>query len=208
MKKLLLLIACVSFTNMSEAQFTKKSLLLGGTISYSSTKTTIGPDTYKESQFAFAPLLLYMASDNFGLGVTVNQSSGRTNDGNDELKSSDFVFGPCFRFQSKWKERFSGYGQFNILFGSGKYEEMVTIDRDTLPDLIVKNTAKYSATNFSFFPGINYQLGKSFFLDARYGLLSVGTRKPKESDSDDDKVSNFELSLGISTLQIGAILKF
>ncbi|MEP7265665.1 MAG: outer membrane beta-barrel protein [Bacteroidota bacterium] len=211
MKKLLFITAMGLMPAWAHAQFAEGNILLGGSIGFNSSKTESQPDDIKTSGYQFSPQVLYFVNPNIAVGLNFGIEGTKSKPSDD--KTTDLHFGPAVRFQGKWVERASCYGQLNIDIGSGSEERKTTyFDPVTFVQTDYTRKDKYSTVGATLFPGINYMVKPHFYLDMRYGMLSYGSRNNKPDNShgtvEDYKTSGFVLNLDLTSLMLGAYVTF
>lgn len=186
MKKITLILACVTLACTSYAQTVSGSKALGGGISYTSTSDT---DFYEgsvtQSQLAFSPSFGYFVSDNIMVGGSVGLGVSKISetDFTPERKTTTFSLGPFARYYIHTSnESFAFFGQFAVLFGSGK----TTQD----PDLEVKS----SYFDLAVSPGFAYFFNEHWALEI--GFRGIGFNKyDPDKDADDDEIKTTTIGL-------------
>lgn len=211
MKKLLLIAVIGLQPVLTNAQFTEGNILLGGCLGFNSSTTESEPDDFKTSGYEFSPQVLYFITPQVAAGLNLGIGGTKEKPSND--KTSDFHIGPAIRYQGKWIERASCYGQMNINIGSGKTEEESSyFNPVTLQQVDYTRKDKYSSFGVNVFPGVNYMVKPHFYLDMRYGMLSYmsTTNKPDDTagPAEDYKTNEFKLKLNMKSLRIGAYYTF
>jgi hypothetical protein len=167
MKKITLLIISVFvFAAYSFGQFSKGSILAGGSVgaSFGSDKnTSAGITTYSGSRnsFSFTPLGGYFFMDNLagGAGINLNTASAKDDRSASSLSETSFAFQPFVRY---YYQKF--YGQFAVGFGSYKTE-------DTNKNSVVF-TDKGSISNWSLRGGYAILLNDHVAIEPQIGYQS------------------------------------
>ncbi|MFN8247249.1 MAG: outer membrane beta-barrel protein [Ferruginibacter sp.] len=169
MKKSLLVMAmiCLVFT-ASNAQTSKGSWLVGGGISFSSSKT----GDFKQTDFAFTPGAGYFFANNFAAGATVGFASSKE-EGEDA--ATLFSFNPFLRYY------FVELGPKAKLFGNGSFGF---------------GSAKISGESESF-TAWEISAGPAIFLNPHVALeiaVAYGSTKFKDAD---DATNTFGAKVGL-----------
>ena len=106
------------------AQFEKNSVIAGGSGSYISRKQTYNKETRKTTTYSIDPLFLIQSSDDFSVGLALGYFYDYYKNEIDETGvANEWHVGPAIRYQKKFVDNFSGYGQLNFTYGKGKSEE-------------------------------------------------------------------------------------
>ena len=174
MKKALLL-ACVfiSFATISQAQITKGSVLLGGSIGLSNGKNT-GTYSGKENNIYFNPTVGIAIKENWIIGISGGFSNYKGDLGlyTPERDGESYSGGLFAR-------RYSALGKNFYLYGNGSINYNKVDQSETSS---TNNSANYYANFYhskgvtlSIAPGIAYAINKWFHLEASLSnLLTVG----------------------------------
>ena len=123
MKKLLFTVfAIVALSLAAKAQFSKGTIMAGGSVGYSSTtnKETVGNVTTTlgtTSSLTFLPQVGYFFIDNLaaGAGITLQSVKFSVSGSNQSNSTTEFLFSPFARYYLPQKI----YGQFGFDVGSG-----------------------------------------------------------------------------------------
>jgi hypothetical protein len=160
------LLIILSFSLLSNAQFSKGSLLVGGDLSFSSRTTSDnGSNTSQSYRSGFFYVSLGKAiSENAVLGVNLTYSPySVTNLYPNSLntlgyKSNSYVFGIFFRKYKPLGKEFFLFGEagagFNLQNDTGK---------DSLG--VVQLSGSGSGGQINFMPGVAYKVSKKFFIE-------------------------------------------
>ncbi|MFT3701403.1 MAG: outer membrane beta-barrel protein [Agriterribacter sp.] len=176
MKKLLFIVlTAVSISQTVKAQ--TGSVLVGGSIDFSSAKIPGTPTDTKSNSFSFSPTVGYQFNDNWTAGLVAGIGSSKTTYPNNTYKSSYFNAGPFIRYAKGISNMFAVYGQFQSTFGSGK-----------------TNGVKSSSANVTAFPALFINFKDSFGLNFTIGGIEYNSSKP----SGDRATNQFNLTFGRS----------
>jgi outer membrane protein len=190
MKKIFIIIACISVSFFAKAQTTSGQMMLGGSVSMSSVNynDNNGSDF---SNLTFAPSFGYFVKDNLAVGATLSLGSSKSGTGPGQTKGSSFAVGPFVRlYKFTSNEQFAFFGNASVTIGSSRSETGNVI------------TDKSSTLTFAIAPGFAY-----FFNEHWAAELSIVGFRIQNSNSDNfpanDRtsitfdISSFNPSLGI-----------
>ncbi len=195
------------------AQFEKNSVIAGGSGSYISRKQTYNKETRKTTTYSIDPLFLIQSSDDFSVGLALGYFYDYYKNEIDETGvANEWHVGPAIRYQKKFVDNFSGYGQLNFTYGKGKSEEKFINNFLTQTSTFNED---YTQIQFGLFPGLNYKLSKHFYLDLRYGNLeyssvNLNTEAKLGTLVVEDELTRqeFSVNLGFETLKLGMVYSF
>ena len=188
MKKLITTLVLVVVVQSAFAQFTKGTILLGGSSSFgfSSMKTTYdGNDYSKTTAYELSPMAGYFVADNIAIGASIDFSGEKTEYefSDSESKSSGITFSPFARYYLESKVFFegsSGFGSEKDEFNSGGSD----IEND--------------ASVFKFGIGVGYaaMISDKVAIEPMIGYGSLS----RKYDGDDNKykTSGFQLGVGVT----------
>jgi hypothetical protein len=117
MKKILL-IAALAICSFANAQ--KGSILVGGSIGYSSDKNEYQFGEDKTSTFSFSPKVGYQFNDNWTVGGEFTVSSSNDDNGTREVKDNGFKLGAFVRYAVPLSQTFSVYADMGAGFQNAK----------------------------------------------------------------------------------------
>lgn len=180
MKKTLLL-ACtfISFATISQAQITKGSILLGGSIGLSAGKTdaSINEDS-KTNSLNFSPTIGVAVKENWIVGINTSFSN---------YKADPTVSYPIKRKDESFSggvfaRRYSTIGKNFYLYGNGSLNYQKT-SQSQISSTDYANHFTSKGVSLSIAPGIAYAINKRFHLEMSMNdLLSVGYIKTESED--------------------------
>jgi hypothetical protein len=190
MKKITLsIISVFVFAVCSFGQFSKGSILAGGSVgaSFNTNKTTAGSITttnYSQNVITFLPQGGYFFIDNLAGGAGIKLTSNYVKDDGSpaSFSGTDLSFEPFLRY---YYQKF--YGQASVGFGSKKE---VNTNKNSVP-----TTTKYSTSNWSFLAGYAIMLNDHVALEPQLGYQS--TSSSPDGTTVTDKDSGLFLRLGI-----------
>jgi outer membrane protein W len=196
MKKLLLsFILLAPICIGAQAQTTQGSLMLGGGISFSSSKNEGSEGDYKTTSFAFIPSVGYFVVDNLAVGANLSLQSDKTTggiNGNYEAKQTSLAVGPFARYYIfTSNEKFAFMAEAGLLFGSGKQESNNN-----------NSTTKSSSVNFYVSPGFTYFLTDKWGVELQLEGLTYSSYDPNK-DIENDKRSGFGLGVDFFNPSLG-----
>lgn len=157
------------------------SILVGGSINFSSTKTPSTPNNTKYTSFDFNPTVGYQFSDNWTAGVVADIGSGKnTNAAGVSVKENIFNVGPFLRYAKSLSDIFAIYGQVQGVFGTDKI-----------------GSAKSTTAGISAFPAVFINVKNGFGLNFSVGGISYGSSKPSGGSASNTFAFTFGKSVGI-----------
>lgn len=188
MKKILTL-ALISFSLVAKAQTSTGNMMLGGSISITSTNYKTSNDN-DNSGFGLAPSFGYFIKDNFAIGASVSLNSGRFGTGPNESKTFGFGVGPFVRlYKFTSSDQFAFFGQGGISINSSRTESGNLV------------TDRVSSVAFSVSPGFAYFFNEHWAGEFAFSLLSVTSANHDNNGSDRTSVNfglnSFNPSVGI-----------
>jgi hypothetical protein len=173
---LLSLCAILSFSILANAQFNKGSILLGGTLSYSSSKSTTNNPTnnpeLKISSGVFNISLGKAIRENAVFGITLSYSPYSQNNyytyntGTLDYSHNFYTIGVFYRLYKNLGKDFYLFGE-----GSVSYQGSVETGKD---DAGVKQlTGSSNGGLINLIPGISYKVSKKLLLEISIPALFV-----------------------------------
>ncbi|WP_312764786.1 outer membrane beta-barrel protein [Epilithonimonas sp.] len=193
MKKLLLVGALALFGAVN-AQ--KNTILVGGNISYNTSKTTNNTAMFKSEgkadEFSFNPQIGYQVTDRFTVGVKLGVSSSKqtgesTFSGfpgvpastyNVEIKDNYFQYGVFGRYTVPLNETFAVFGELDVFASNGKSKEPDTTSGSTINYIETKTTG----FGLAFTPNLFINFKNSFGLNFNIGGIGYTHEKVKDSE--------------------------
>lgn len=188
MKKSIVLFALISTTFFVKAQTSTGNMMVGGTLSVSSTNYG-GNNDAKYSSFTLAPSFGYFLKDNFVIGASVSLSNSKDNNGLTETRRNGFGVGPFARFYKfSSNEQFAFFGNASVGFGGTRVE-------GTGAD------SRVNTISFSLSPGFAYFFSEHWAAELGFaGLRIQNSKDPNASGGTttiDFNISSFTPNLGI-----------
>lgn len=164
------------------------TVLLGGDVSYSSTKGPSFGGDYKSNNVSFDPYVGYQFNDNWTAGIVAGILNAKQEQNGNNQKQSSFNAGPFLRYTQNLSDIFSLYGQLEGRFGSVKTKNNGTTIGES------NNTA------VNLYPAAFINLKNNFGLNFNFGGLSYSGTKPKGGDATNTFSINFGkvATIGIS----------
>ncbi|PIF32651.1 outer membrane protein with beta-barrel domain [Flavobacterium sp. 9] len=191
MKKMLLIVALAMF---SFANAQKGSVLVMGSVTYQSQKTSYAAGDNKQNFFSFSPKVGYQFHENWTAGIEGSVGTLKNEDGNRLLqKSNNFTLGGFVRYTKPLNETFSFYTDLGLGFQNRKDSSESQVG--------IVTTNKADGIYVGVTPAIFINVSKGFGLNFNIGSLGYNTLKFDNGGSD-SKTFNFSLgqafSVGIS----------
>lgn len=201
----------LSFSGFGQLQ--KGNKLLGGTISYSSTKNTsdnsgvAGGSFYKYNQFSNSPILGYFVSDRTVVGLkfdlfTSSSENSSLSGTTTRSEFNQFGFGPFVRRYFPVKEWVAFYGQAAIDYSSGKSTNTSEGNNSSFTtEISRKRIGVVTTLGLAFFP-TNWMS-----LDLAINPLSYYSNKNKNESGpavNESNTNNFIFNLSTQSFGIGA----
>lgn len=189
MKKITIIAAFMALSLGAFAQFTKGSLMVGGSVGFSSDseKTKSGSTTTTNgtlTTFSFTPQVGYFVIDNLSLGAGINllSASDKANSGGGKQTASSSSFAPFARYYYQ-----KLYGQLAGQFGSAKtsFESGGTTTE-----------TKYGVSGWSLLVGYAYLLNNHVAIEPQIGYGST-SRKDKGTGGVTDINSGLFIQIGL-----------
>jgi hypothetical protein len=126
MKKLflsLVLLGGVVFS--SQAQTEKGKFILGGNVSYNTTKTD-APGAEASHEFSIVPNIGYFVSDNIAIGTGIGYESQKASSPSLYGKTESFVVSPFGRYYVPVADKFHFFGQLSVPMAFGNTKALNT----------------------------------------------------------------------------------
>jgi hypothetical protein len=208
-KKALFVILLTFLWAQSQAQLSKGSIQVGGSLSMNSSSSkneSTGVNDYFSKYFSLEinPKAGVFISDKsvIGLALGFSNSSQKWNEGSDETKQSASVisFGPYYRHYFPISEKVSFFLDGNAKYNTGKSTNS--------SNALLTNESKYknNGFNISVAPGFNYFVSNRWGLVVSFGSLFYGSSTSKLKDSPNDQSSTYKgggLNLSFSSFSLG-----
>lgn len=189
-------------TLQAQAQIEAGKILIGGSISYSSTDTENGRSS--NSNFSILPAATYMLSKKIGVGLGIGYSTGssETKQGNFSqtltLSSSSFSFNPHVRYYKAigGSENFYFFGQMQVFLGFSD-------SKTTQPNFSSSQSSTTMgidiAPNFAFMPSKKWAI--------ELGLNGIGySIINPEGDNNNQSTFSFGISSFVPRLGVRLVL--
>jgi len=173
---LLALVFVCAFMVNTQAQISKGSVWLGGSIGYNHQK--YGNDTpyTKTNNFNFSPAVGLVVKDNLVVGISLTYGHGKTtNNGSEkERKNNDYGAGIFVRQYLPIVSRLYLFGEASANYEYSKYSST----SDYLQNGISIYTSKTSIGSLNVTPGLSFAVTKKFLLETSLNnLLGVAYMK-------------------------------
>ena len=171
--KRLLLLACtfVSFATISQAQISKGSILLGGTIGFSNAKNEDDINNGKSNTINFNPTVGIAIKENWVMGISAGFSSYKEDPSihYSYKRDGESYSGGLF------VRRYSAIGKNFYLYGNGAVTYNQVDQSQTNSASTHENYYHSKGITLSIAPGIAYAINKWFHLEASLNnLLTAG----------------------------------
>jgi len=223
MKKTIILSMVLAATSFMSAQTSKGSMMLGGSLGFSSGKeestitnsgVSVVDREYKFSGFNFSPTFGYFVADKLAVGLIVDFGSGNNtftnplatgnNQKEDKRVNRGTQFGVFARKYMMTNEKFGFYGQLSFLTGSTNNEQTTTLANGNS----FSNTRKGPQTNVDLGLGIVYFPSKRIGLHAGFGGLGWNSSRLKSTASTSSNSDVTVRSSGFNFNLISASINF
>jgi hypothetical protein len=171
-------------TLASRAQINKGSFLLGGSFTYGQVKVeeepSSGNSTGKVNVFEFDPQFGIAIKENLVTGIFFQYLTGKSDNlpGIGTVESDGFGAGVFARKFFPVATRFYVFAESGLGYASKKYSQ-------SWPNLTSTHyDHRNSSIVLNIYPGVSYNLTKSFYLDAAFpGLLNITWSKEETKDN-------------------------
>jgi opacity protein-like surface antigen len=204
MKKISLILLAMFSLNWANAQIEKGSMYLGGTFLISSTTFQEDGDDDKISSFSILPNFGYFVSDKLSIGLQAGYTQEKEKNVNGVNSSTNtsglFLVAPTLRYYVPTaSENFFFFAQFQVGLGFGNNKEEVRVGNTTL-----STSSKASSFNLGLSPGFAFFPTKKWAIELGFQGISYNSIDPNtDSDSDNDRRSNFTLGVDSFAPRIG-----
>lgn len=181
-KVLILLFVFVGITSWIYGQTSAGSMMVGGSISFSSSSRQ-GGSANDASSFGFSPSFGYFISDDFAIGGSLSLGSSRSGTGNAKEITSSFGIGPFARYYLfTSSEQFAFFGQAVLSFHTGRR------------DPAFGNVTKTQAISFALQPGAAYFVNEHWAIELYMAGFSFNSEDP-DTENGNDKTNRVNFSL-------------
>lgn len=186
MKKILVM-AALAICSFANAQ--KGTILVMGSINYTSENTSNSGSELKNNYFGFAPKVGYQFHQNWtaGLEAGVSNSKQENSNNNNEYKSNNFSFGGFLRYSKPLNQTFSAYADLGVGFQNQK---------DTFTNNVMRTTNEGDGFYIGVTPAIFINVNKGFGLNFNIGGLGYNTLNYDGDNGNGDNVKRFNFSFG------------
>lgn len=188
-KNLLFSVAAILFSSFANAQISKSSVFIGGSLNFSSDKNNPSPANNVgslNSNWAIKPQIGKVISHNKIVGVFLNIGGSKNKQGSvpnlAQTKNTSYGGGFFFRNYLPVINRLYLFGDASLGFNFDKSESVF----DNGTSRYVTFTSKTIQPSFSFTPGISFAATKSIHLEAAFSnmlWIAYGSTKSKEFSS-------------------------
>lgn len=198
-RHLLLTLGVIAISFASQAQITKGTVLLGGTVGASTYTTETFSTKYKARGFTLSPSAGFTVKDNHVVGISLTYGHGSTKSTYTDLTNDTYGAGVFYRRYLPLGKSFYFYGQADARYSYFK--------SDFIQDPAYKTSNEQKFGRLSLSPGITYAVSKRFHLEvAMNDIISLNYNDTQyhwisSSDSryDKNKGFNFESHMNLST---------
>ncbi|KIQ18002.1 outer membrane beta-barrel protein [Flavobacterium sp. MMLR14_040] len=192
MKKMLVIVALavVSFANAQ-----KGTILVGGSIGYSSETRTLGNNEVKNNEFDFSPKVGYQFHESWTVGGEASFGSSKTKQGVNEDRFNTTKLGAFLRYTMPLNPTFSFFAELGLGYQAEK-------DKTYAGPLT--STAKGDGMYVGVTPALFIDMKKGFGLNFNIGGLNYGTIN---YENNGPEYKNFDFNFG-KTFNIGVSKNF
>lgn len=185
MKKLLFILA-LSMFSFANAQ--KGTVLVAGTVGFSSQKTSNSGVNSTQNSFSLFPKIGYQFTDNWTVGGEAGVSFQKSEYSSVENKVNGYSVGAFVRYSKPLSDLFLIYADLGM--GYGGLKETYVNDFNTPTTTINKSNGFYG----SIAPALAINIKKGFCLNFGFGGISYNARKYDSGN----KVNGFNFNFGQS----------
>jgi len=212
MKKVLLAGAIALF-GLSNAQISKGTTYLSGSVGYSQEERENG--NIKQENFNVLPTVGYFVGTNVAIGVGIGYQTEKTTTtsttvlanttatAKNEVKRPAFVASPFVRKYWTLGDKLYIFGQLAVPMEFGKTETenstTLTNTNGTTGTSSTSTEAKYTKIGVTVKPGLDYFLNKNWSIEATIGEFGYSNTKPKDGES----INNYNFGLKLSSVTFG-----
>lgn len=184
MKKLIIIHFLVLTCFAGFSQTVKGTKTIGGGLTYlKTTEPGYLSEEESSSSFEIIPGFGYFVADGFMVGLNIGYSAGKSTSFGFDTNTTEFSVGPFARYYKHTSnENFAVYGQFSLLYGSGK--ETDSNDQET----------KNSSMDLAVSPGLVYLINEHWAIELGFRGIGYYSSDP-DKDADNDDVKTFEIGL-------------
>lgn len=174
MKKITLLsLAVILFASITNAQITKGSTYLGGSVGGGSSRIEDSnfPAEGKSSGFSINPAMGVAIKNNLIAGINLDYTHGKDENfnGNQDNKRNGYGGGVFLRKYYPLSKLFYVFGETNVGYFYQKRQYLQT------PGYSYTGVNKQNSVSLSLFPGLAIHVIKSFYLETAFSnLLQIG----------------------------------
>ncbi|SNR67035.1 outer membrane beta-barrel protein [Flavobacterium sp. ov086] len=193
MKKILVM-AALAICSFANAQ--KGTILVGGSIGFTSDKTEFQFGETKTNTFSFSPKVGYQFNDNWTVGGEFTVSSSKDDDGAREVKDNGFKVGAFVRYSVPLSQTFSVFADMGAGFQNAKRKVYGPGD--------AYGKSKADGMYVGITPALFINMKKGFGLNFSIGGLGYETMDVENNGGDN---SSFYFNFG-KTASIGISKNF
>lgn len=194
-KTLLTIVLFFSFSFIASAQFNKGDVLLGGQLSYNTTKNnfvSIPIQKINSGNFTVSTGLAVSSNSVFGINLSYmpsSQSNNPSNSGYYDYKNTGYSAGLFYRMYKTLGKEFYLYGEagFNYI-GSRSSTKDITGSENS--------TGSTNGGNLYIMPGVAYRISKKFFLELSIPNLFTANYNSAKSTASGTTTSQDYFSVG------------
>lgn len=223
MKKVLLTLGFIGTVAIANAQISKGTIAVGGSLNFSTTSgeevTTGGPITVTDEdpsvmKFGIGPKVAYYLTDNLAIGLGLSYSMESTAfpkdtaaDTERTVSSSMITVAPMVRYNMPISDKFGAFLDAHASFGFGGMEDEIKGGATTLT-----MESDMSSMDIAVRPGLLYFLKDNLAIEAHYGRLGYSSEttnsKPTPTVEVEDTTGTFGLDLSTNSLSFGFMWYF
>ncbi|MDX6181401.1 outer membrane beta-barrel protein [Flavobacterium sp. Fl-77] len=181
MKKMLVVLALAMF---SFANAQKGSVLVMGSIGYTSDTRTLGNNEVKNNEFEFSPKVGYQFHQNWTVGGEASFGSSKTKQGTNEERFNTTKLGAFLRYTMPLNQTFAFYAELGAGFQS---------EKDKTYTGPITTTAKGDGLYVGITPALFIDMNKGFGLNFNIGGLGYNTIN---YDNNGPEFKSFDFNFG------------
>ncbi|WP_264552422.1 porin family protein [Flavobacterium sp. N2038] len=181
MKKMLVMVALavVSFANAQ-----KGTILVGGSIGYTSNTRTLGNNEVKNNDFSFSPKVGYQFHENWTVGGEASFGSEKVKQGTNEERFNTTKLGAFLRYTMPLNQTFAFFAELGTGFQSEKNKTYAGP---------ITTTAKGDGMYIGVTPALFIDMKKGFGLNFNIGGLGYNTIS---YENNGPEYKNFDFNFG------------
>ncbi|SHG09916.1 outer membrane beta-barrel protein [Pedobacter caeni] len=205
--KLVITLALSIFTLASNAQTEKGNFLIGGSIGYSTAKSSAGSSSqsHRSTAYTISPKIGYFIDNNFAIGTKLQYSANKSNYSNRNYqngipgewtynvdRTDSYGISPFVRYYVNITDILKFYGEFEMSFETGKSKS-----KNDKGEMITKD--KFNNYRPAISPGLVLFPSKKWAIEFSFPLVSYEKRTFSRISGQEEKASTNSFNFGLNT---------